>query len=164
MKKIVLALALIALMAAGCNKGVIKDQHGNPVKDDKPFAKNDGFYSGTLSVTGYIENPNPEQTNFVFNETSSDLIYVFLGLDKGNALTGQNKIAIGCYQKDQKRIYYETLTEKENVKGEIKGDDLDMLLKSTPENRIQLRLTRDVYKGSAPEPKCGSRFRDIDVL
>jgi hypothetical protein len=164
MKKIILALTLISLVAAGCSKGVIKDQHDTKIKDDKPFAKDGNTYSGTLSVTGYVENPNSEQTNFVFNETSSDLIYEFLGLDKSNALTGQNKIAIGCYQKDKSRIYYETLSSKGNVQGEIKNEDLDLLLKSKPENRVQLRMTRELYKGSSSEPNCYSKFKDLDVL
>jgi hypothetical protein len=160
MRKILFSLILIGLVAAGCDKEVVKDQHGTVINDDKPFNKDGNNYSGTITLTGYYDSASTDKAYFIFNESSSDLIYEFLGLEKLNALTGKNKVMLGCLEQDKSKIRY-SYNGKQN---ELKDEDLKLLLESKPESRVQIRLTREEKSSTQNSTPCSTEFTALDVL
>lgn len=171
-------LFLVIFIAAGCDKKeVVKDQHDQNIIDDTPFHKtDDGNFEGTLTLTGHLDvkqrvcnegdmcTETVDYGTFIFSETSSDDIYEFIGIQKGNSFVEQRAIGIGCVEKDLNRIYYENFSDKEKVQKQIVGDSYERLLNSSPENPVQLRMTRLTYTSGQGAPDCYSHFRDFDVL
>jgi hypothetical protein len=178
--KILSALLLLAFVAAACDNKedkVIKDQIEQNIVDDVPFKKTDnGGFEGTLTLTGYLDVKNRvcnegdmcgkavDYASFIFTETSSDDIYEFIGIQKGNNFVEQRAVGIGCLEKDKNRIFYENFSDKDKVQKDITGDDYTRLINSKPERPVQLRMTRPTYTSGQGAPDCYSHFRDFDVL
>ena len=163
--KNLLIIPAILLVAAGCTKEVPEET--TAIINETPFQKEGSDYSGRLTLNGYLETENREgveYANFVFLDTSSDLIYEFAGLSKSNMAIGANKISLGCFEKDKNRIFYQNFADEGNIEGEIKDEDFTLLAQSKLENRVQVRITKPKYTGNQQPASCYSHFRDIDVL
>lgn len=141
------------------------------------FRKSDvfGFY-GTVTLTGYLEvvkrvcNPGDmcgetvDYASFVFRNNDNNAIKEFTGEYQGNSYVGDFAVGLGCQQTDKNRIYYENDADSGWKTGEISGSDYQKLIASSPENPVQLKLTREIYTSGRGAPDCYSHFRNFDVL
>jgi hypothetical protein len=152
-----------------------------------PFQKSDkyGFY-GTLTLTGYVDIQRREcipgnlcektvdYVSFIFSDTTSEAIKEFTGEHAGNSYVAGDRVGIGCYEKDQKRIVYQNFADDNSAEfggrgvvmfeGEINSKDLTELLNSSKAKPVRLTLTRPIYTSGQGAPDCYTHFRDFDVL
>lgn len=128
--------------------------------------QNDGFY-GSLTLTGHIETLKREDVTyayFVFDAVNNTALDAFMDVNDGNSFAGGNKIGIGCHQETQKRIFYENFSDSGNIQGAITGGDYDKLMASNKDNKVQMKMYRDIYTSGQGAPTCYSHFRGFDVL
>jgi hypothetical protein len=186
MNKITIAALLIFLVAAGCNNTPVQKEEqsaqNTPPKQEQStqipsstFVEENNVFHGTLTLTGYLDvqtrtcNPGDmcgetvEYASFRFSETNDQDIHKFLGPYEGNSFAGASIVGLGCYQKDKNRIFYQNDADSGMIEGEIKGKDLDLLLKSSKDNQVKLTLSREKYTGGRGAPDCYSHFRNFEV-
>ena len=146
-------------------------------EDEIIFQKSGEFeFFGTLTLTGYLDikrwicnegdmcTETVDYASFVFEDSSSDLIYDFLGDSKGNSFVGNNSVGIGCYEKDKDIIHSMNLGNSGRVENIISGEDLNKLLDSNKNNLVKLKLTKPAPAPGMGAPECYSHFRLFEVL
>ena len=170
-------MLFVLFIAAGCYNRTV-DQNGNqgqPITQGSFVEDNNGFH-GTLTLTGYLDiqkrvcNPGDmcgetvDYASFHFTDTNDQDVHGFLGPYEGNSFGGPNIVGIGCYQQDTNRIYYQNDADATGmIEGEIKGEDLDLLLNSNANNKVELTLTREIYTSGRGAPDCYSHFKNFGV-
>jgi hypothetical protein len=154
----------------------------DPYKEAFQESPTYGFF-GTLTLKGYIDikkrvcNPGDmcgetvDYASFVFTESGNKALEKFTGTHTGNSFVAGDRVGIGCYQKDQSRIYYINFGDSKDItkvtesfEGEIKGTDLTKLLSSSKSNPVSIKMTRPIYTSGQGAPDCYTHFRSFDVL
>ncbi|MEA2020110.1 MAG: hypothetical protein U9M98_00050 [Patescibacteria group bacterium] len=143
-----------------------------------PNQEDISFYTfeGELTVRGYLETEhracafqNIEECSvdyafFVTTKTNHPAFFDWLEEMKGNAFVKENAIGLGCYQKDQERIYSVNSSDEGDIENIIQGQELNKLLDSSSNNQVILRMDRLKLFGGTEAPTCYSHFRNFEVL
>lgn len=162
------------------NQEELSLEEGLKNAEEKPFQFFSSLgYFGTLTIKGYLEiqtwecKQNQEYlfpceedihyTFFVIVENQNPVLDEFLKDYQGNSFVGKNKIGLGCYQEDKKRIYSINLGESGEVENIISGKELDLLLQSNQDNLVTLQLVKPVLLSGRGAPNCYSHFRNFKV-
>ncbi|MFA6992400.1 MAG: hypothetical protein WC269_03940 [Candidatus Gracilibacteria bacterium] len=183
MKKIF--ISLLALVFAGCGllseKIETSEEYLNNLKAIDPTSvsfKMDpqfGIYYGTLTLTGYLNietrickelDPCIETVDYaslIVMDADNEDINQFLVNYDGNYYAGGNKVGLGCYQKDQNRIFSVNIGNN-RLETSISGEQLTKLLSSTETNPVSLKLTSPVRLDERGGSECYSYFRNFEVL
>ena len=135
-----------------------------------------GEYYGTLTLTGYLDvetivcepgNPCGETVDyafFVITDTDNKAIDQFIADYHGNAFVFVREakvgLGLGCYQKDQERIF----SINGSMETSIFGEDLTKLVSSTETNPVSIKLTMPFTYGGKGAPACYSHFRNFEIL
>jgi len=125
-------------------------------------------YFGTLTLSGYVElverENNIKYALFVFDDINNTALDQFMETNSGNSFAGENKVGIGCQEQDPKRIFYENFADSGEIQGSITGGDYDLLMNSSKDSKVELKMTRDIYTSGRGAPECYSHFRNFDVI
>lgn len=141
------------------------------------FQKTEKYgYYGTLTVTGYLDiqtrtcNPGDmcgetvDYASFVITKNNPEILKEFAATQPGTTFISADRIGLGCYQKEERRIYYENFGDSDSITSNIVGSDLAKLEASTRDKPVELKLTKPVHTTNRNEPDCYSLFRNFDLL
>lgn len=146
--------------------------------DPQPFQKHiqSGTFFGTLNLIGYLDirtkvcepgnmcGQTVEYASLVITESDRDLIYEFIGRNEGNSFIAPNGIGLGCYQKDQNRIYSTNFGDVGQAENIVSGSDLEKLLSSNIDNLVKMQITKPLWTSGSGAPDCYSHFREFEVF
>ncbi len=140
------------------------------------FQKTEKFgYYGTLTVTGYLDiqtrtcNPGDmcgetvDYASFVITKNNPEVLKEFASTQPGTTFISTDRIGLGCYQKEEQRIYYENFGDSDSITSSIVGSELAKLEASSIDKPIELKLTKPVHTTNRNEPDCYSLFRNFDL-
>lgn len=142
----------------------------------QPTPNENGEYYGTLTLTGYLNmdhrickenepcNKTVDYASLIVVSTNNNLIYEYMKLNKGNAFVDENSIGIGCYEKNNKRIYSINHSNYGSFDNIIIGSDLEKILQSNINNPITIQLSKSYLTVGSGAPECYSHFRLFEIL
>jgi hypothetical protein len=145
------------------------------VSDSFQYSQDSGFY-GTLTLTGYIDmkqrickqgdmcHKTVTYASFVITSASNKNIYTFLTENKGNSFAGDNSIGLGCYEKENQRIYSLNSGDDENTENIITNSDLQKLLQSNKNNTVTMQLVKPSLTVGGGASECYSHFRSFKII
>ncbi len=141
------------------------------------FQKTEKYgYYGTLTVTGYLDiqtrtcNPGDmcgetvDYASFVITKNNPEILKEFASTQPGTTFISTDRIGLGCYQKEDQRIYYENFGDSDSITSSIVGSALAKLEASSEDKPVELKLSKPVHTTNRNEPDCYSLFRNFDLL
>jgi hypothetical protein len=135
--------------------------------DLKPFLCRSFPQDGSESVAT-IECHSP-YAYFRFTGTDNTLIYQLIksairGESTTNALRAPSEIGLGCYIKDQNRIFAGNKDPYGNYINNITGDALQQLLEASRQNPITIELRATPSVGDSEDAACFADYEFLTVL
>ena len=162
-KKIVVVIAAAFFLMMGC--GGMSD-----------FTSDEWGYYGEVELLGYVNVEEvPEvwcfdedckmymYAQFEILEASDEDIYAMIERKQGNSFFGENNVGLGCitdgiieYANHSDEFGYQEI--------ELSAEDSAVLLNSTAQNPITIKLEKMPLSGGKGAPTCYSHFTKIDLL
>lgn len=155
--------------------GALAKENNLPFHSEKKY----GFF-GSATLTGYVithpsqcgvgdslpcdETNQFDYTYFRIVKSENEEIFDFLKERKGKPFITQGAIGLGCYVKEEGRLFSKNSGDRGSYNNLVTGESLKQLMASGPKNYVQLRITRPIYTDRKIAPYCYSLFRNFKIL